>query len=374
MADPPLTVLPPLLDEPLPAGGPAEPAALPLDPAALPAMLLPMVPGGASEPFDSTEHLFEVRWDGLRALAFIEGGGYHLQDQSGRNITELFPELGELPRRVDGDQVILDGCVVISDPAGVPDFSALDRRMRVSTAAATEGAAARQPAAYVVFDILYAEARSVMSLTLLRRRKLLRQVLQPEGRICLSEAVAGDGISYFDAARELGIDAILAKRKDSPYMPGGRTPSWLLVQDVPRQDVVVLGYLPDPSEGGFESLLVGVFADNRAVYVGAVGGGFDQRTMRLLAQVLPGLRGGAEPPRGAERVPPEATWVRPELVVSVKFSEWTPEGLLRFPIFVGMHPEVDPRACIRHTLMPPRPRGRRRKLKLDLPQLPFTPE
>ena len=224
----------------------------------------------------------------------------------------------------------------------------------------------------MVFDILYHEARSVMSLSLLRRRKLLRQVLTPEGRICLSEAVAGDGISYFDAARELGIDAVIAKRKDSPYMPGGRTPSWLLVQDVPRQDVVVLGYVADPSGEGFESLLVGVFADNRPVYAGAVGGGFDQRTMRLLAQALPGLRGGAEPPRGAERVPADAVWVRPELVVSVKFSEWTPEGTLRFPIFVGLHPEVDPRSCVRHTLMPPRPGGRRRKIKLDLPQLPFA--
>ena len=145
MADPPLTVLPSLLD-----GAPAppdEPAALPLDPAVLPSSLLPMVPGGASEPFDSTEHLFEVRWDGLRALAFVEGGGYHLQDQAGRNITEMFPELGELPRRVGPDQVIIDGCVVISDADGLPDFSALDRRMRVGTAAATEGPppASRRP-------------------------------------------------------------------------------------------------------------------------------------------------------------------------------------------------------------------------------------
>ncbi|GAC1335126.1 MAG: non-homologous end-joining DNA ligase [Candidatus Dormibacteria bacterium] len=347
---------------------------LPLEPAALPPTLLPMVPGGASEPFDSTEHLFEVRWDGLRALAFIEGGGYHLQDQSGRNITELFPELGELPRRVGADQVILDGCVVISDASGLPDFAALDRRMRVGTSAATEGAAARQPAAYVVFDILYVEARSVMSLSLLRRRKLLRQVLTAEGRICLSDAVAGDGLSFFEAAREMGIDAVLAKRKDSPYLPGGRTPSWLLVQDVPRQDVVVLGYVPDPGGEAFETLLVGVFADSRPAYAGAVGGGFDQRTMRLLGQALPGLRAGAEVPAGAERVPAEAVWVRPELVISVKFSEWTPGGTLRFPIFVGLHPEVEPRACIRQALMPPRPGGRRRRIKLDLPQLPFGAE
>src|ERR1700737_4999608 len=132
----------------------ADPPQLPLERARLPESLMPMFPGGASEPFDSREHLFEVRWDGLRALAFIEGGGYHLQDQAGRNITELFPELGELPHRVAADQVILDGCVVMSDANGLPDFGALDRRMRVATASATEQAAARQPAAYVVFDIL----------------------------------------------------------------------------------------------------------------------------------------------------------------------------------------------------------------------------
>jgi DNA ligase D-like protein (predicted ligase) len=340
----------------------------------LPQVVMPMLPGGASEPFDSTEHLFEVRWDGLRALAFVEGGGYHLQDQAGRNITELFPELGELPRRVGADQVILDGCVVVSDNRGRPDFAAMDRRMRVGTAAATGQAAARQPAAYLVFDILYHQARSVMSTSLLRRRRLLRQTLQAEGRICLSDAVAADGIAFFDAAREMGIDAVIAKRKDSPYMPGGRTPSWLLVQDVPRQDVVVLGYMPDSSGAGFESLLVGVFTENRPYYAGAVGGGFDQRTERLLAQAIPGLRGGAEPPLNAERVPAEAVWLRPELVISVRFSEWTPEGMLRFPIFVGLHPEVDPRACIRQHLLPPRPRGRRRKITLDLPQLPFATE
>jgi bifunctional non-homologous end joining protein LigD len=376
MPEPPLTVVPP--GDPYPSLVPPpeeasslDPGPLPLDPPVLPPVVMPMVPGGVSEPFDSTEHLFEVRWDGLRALAFVEGGGYHLQDQAGRNITELFPELGELPRRVGADQVIIDGCVVISDSSGRPDFAALDRRMRTATSQATDQAAARQPAAYVVFDILYQEARSVMSLSLLRRRKLLKRVIRAEGRICLSDAVAGDGVSFFEAARDLGIDAVIAKRKDGPYLPGGRTPSWLLVQDVPRQDVVVLGYVPDPS-GGFETLLVGIFAEHRPMYAGAVGGGFDQRTMRLLAQALPGLRGGSEAPLNADRVPPDAVWVRPELVVSVKFSEWTAEGILRFPIFVGLHPEVDPRACIRQHLVPPRPRGRRRRLVLDLPQLPFA--
>ncbi|HEV1997736.1 MAG TPA: hypothetical protein VGR61_06360 [Candidatus Dormibacteraeota bacterium] len=379
MPNPPFTIVPPEDYAPLEIA-PAEPPQaspsedLPIGPAVLPPVLMPMVPGGASEPFDSTEHLFEVRWDGLRALAFIEGGGYHLQDQAGRNISELFPELGELPHRVGSDQVILDGCVVISDARGRPDFAALDRRMRVATAAATQQSAARQPAAFVVFDILYHEARSVMSLSLLKRRKLLKQTVAAEGRICLSDAVSADGVAFFEAAREMGIDAVIAKRKDSLYMPGGRAPSWLLVQDVPRQDVVVVGYAPDSSGNAFESLLVGVFAENRPVYAGAVSGGFDQRTERLLTQAIPGLRAGAEPPGNADRVPPEAVWLRPEIVASVKFSEWTSEGMLRFPIFVGLHPEVDPRACIRQVLLPPRPRGRRRKLTIDLPQLPFSSE
>src|SRR2546426_10945256 len=104
----------------------APPGELPLEPARLPDVLLPMTPGGASEPFSSADHLFEVRWDGLRALAFVEGGGYHLQDQSGRNITELFPELSDVIRQVRSDQVILDGVVVVCDPAGRPDFAALD--------------------------------------------------------------------------------------------------------------------------------------------------------------------------------------------------------------------------------------------------------
>ena len=334
-----------------------------------------MFPGGASEPFDSREHLFEVRWDGLRALAFVEGGGYHLQDQSGRNITEMFPELGEIARRLTIDEVILDGVVVVSDAEGRPDFAALDRRMRLGSSEGVAQAAARQPAAYIVFDILYAGARSVTSLSLLRRRRLLREAIDTEGgRVCLSDAVAAEGVSFFAAARDLGIEAVIAKRKDSPYLTGGRSPSWLLVQDVPRQDVVVLGYVPGTEGAAFESLLVGVFDGSEPLYAGAVGGGFDRRTERLLAEVLPGIRGGAVPAARGERVPGDVAWVRPELVISVKYSEWTPEGMLRFPIFVGMHPEVAPRACVRHTMMPPResPAGlHRRGVKIALPQLPL---
>ncbi|MDP9325515.1 MAG: hypothetical protein M3O87_03145 [Candidatus Dormibacteraeota bacterium] len=348
---------------------------LPLEPARLPDMVLPMFPGGASEPFDSREHLFEVRWDGLRALAFVEGGGYHLQDQSGRNITEMFPELGEVSRRLSRDQCILDGIVVVCDSEGKPDFAGLDRRMRISNPDGVAQAAAERPAAYVVFDILYAEARSVMSLSLLRRRRLLRDVVGGEGgRVCLSDAVPAEGAAFFEAAREMGIEAVIAKRKDSPYLPGSRSPSWLMVQDVPRQDVVVLGYIPGPGGDAFEALLVGVFDGGAPVYAGAVGGGFDRRTERLLAQALPGLRADAVPPANAARVPEQAVWVRPELVASVKFSQWTEDGTIRFPIFVGMHPEVDPRACVRQALMLPRtpPEGlHRRRVKIELPQLPL---
>jgi len=350
---------------------------LPLPPPALPETVAPMLPGGTSEPFDSSDYLFEVRWDGVRALAFIEAGSYHLQDQSGRNISEVFPELSELLRCADGDQVVLDGMVVLSDDKGRPDFAALDRRMRIASADGVEKAAQRQPAAYIAFDLLYLEARSLMSLSLLRRRKALTQVVRAAGRVCLSDAVAAEGISFFEAAREMGIDAVIAKRKDSPYLPGGRSPGWLLVQDVPRQDVVVLGFVPDASSGGFESLIVGVYPASgngapRPVYAGAVGGGFDRGTERLLAHALPGLRVGAERPDGAERVPDDAIWVRPELVVSVKFSEWTADGTLRFPIFIGLHPEVDPRECVRKPLLPPRSIDRRKKLKIELPQLPFA--
>ena len=214
---------------------------------------------------------------------------------------------------------------------------------------------------------------SVMSMTLLKRRKLLKEVLDGQGRVVLSDAVAAEGVAFFDAAREMGIEAVIAKRKDSVYLPGGHSPSWLLVQDVPRQDVVVVGFIPDALGGAFEALLVGTYVDHQVTYAGAVGGGFDQRTERLLAQALPGLRNGADAPAGAGRVPQDAVWVRPELVASVKFSEWTPEGTLRFPIFVGMHPEVDARACVRQPLLPPRAAiARPRKLKIELPQLPFA--
>jgi bifunctional non-homologous end joining protein LigD len=329
-----------------------------------------MLPESALEPFDSAEYQFEVAWDAHRVLAFISKEGLELRDRRGRDVLALFPELGNLSQAVDPESVI-DGEIAICDAEGRPDPSALARRLRAGRA---ERAAhsSTTPAVLLAYDLLYLRGTALLNTPLTRRQALLRESAHKSANFCLPDAVERDGIAFFDAALEKGLGGMIAKRKDSRYLPGRRSPDWLLVEAVRRDDFLVIGWLPPPPGGRlpFEALALATHEQGQLRYVGQVAGGFEERDRERIMTTVRGLF-RATPP--AADVPDTASfrWLEPRLVVRVKFSEWSPDRRLRFPIFVGLREDVAPHEVQVHggVTVPPASPGRS---PLVVPTLPLS--
>ncbi len=334
----------------------------------LPDRLRPMLPLPALEPFDSPAHCFEVAWDGVRALAFVERSGLRLSGRALRDLTPAYPEIQVLQRLVPQD-TILDGDLIVPDAEGRPDASALQEREHADDAWGLNAALRRHPVTYVVFDLLYLRGESLLNEPLQHRKALLAEALVSSDRVYVPQAVTGEGVALFDAAREKGLGGILAKRLDGKYHPGRRHPDWLLIQAVRRDDFVVSGFVPGRSSRLLEALIVASYDGQRFQPVGRVVGGFDaQAALRLRRQLdrLP----SASPLAGHPWAQAEICWVEPRVVVCVKFSEWDANGLLRFPIFCGLRAEVTPQECVRTPMVDPlKPRGPR--TTIELPRLPL---
>lgn len=180
-----------------------------------------------AQPFDSANHVFEVKWDGVRALAFVEKGELRLQGRSLGSITHQYPELRHLPDQVQGDGIVFDGEIVTLDGLGSPDFGRLQERMKLKDPAAIALVAKRQPVHYQIFDILYVDDQSVMEEPLWRRKNLLHHILTPNQRCQATDFVEREGVALFQAVRHHRLEGVVAKAKDSLYLPGKRTSAWL---------------------------------------------------------------------------------------------------------------------------------------------------
>ncbi|MDO8531862.1 MAG: non-homologous end-joining DNA ligase [Dehalococcoidia bacterium] len=315
---------------------------------ALPDVVSPMLAVPVAEPFDSPDHIFEPAWDGMRALAFIEGGRLRLQ---GRNLaapTGEWPEMEALPKLVSGDGVVLDGEIVALDALGRSSFTRLQDRLRRQTREGPERAARRIPATYMAFDILYWAHRSLLTEPLMRRRDVLQQVARTEGPLRVAEFVESAGVSFFQVVEQLGLEGMVAKHKDGIYLPGRRSPYWLRVR-VARSGIFVIGGY---TFGGgnrrqpFLSLLLGLYDGDRLVYAGSVSGGFSdaarketyERLVPLHTDVCP----FASPPVSIHQF---IYWCGPELVCQVKYGEMAPDKRVRFPLFVALRPDISPHDC-----------------------------
>ena len=306
-----------------------------------------MLPATAPEPFDSPAHIFEVLWDGIRAIAFIEERGVRLQDRYGRDITDRYPEVAGLRSQVDGSGVALDGELVALDSQGRPDFSRLRSRLSVSDPREAKSLASSNPVTYHAFDVLYRDGRPMLEYPLLRRKEFLRQVLRPGGAIATPDFVARDGIAFFEAAREHGLEGILAKEKDSRYLPGRRSRGWLKITVYNKDEFVVGGFTyAGRWKAGkrtvrrvpLSALLLGLYDDiGRFHYVGEVAGSFEgDPNTSLLDDLVSRRCPFAEEPATSGLV----FWCRPELAATVRFAEWTPQRRLRFPVFEAFRPDV----------------------------------
>lgn len=298
-----------------------------------------MQPMPAEAPFSSSEYLFEVKWDGLRCLLFRDHEGrLRLQDRALRDITELVPEVAAGAKQV-APGTVLDGELVATDGEGRPDAAALRRLLR---AGRRETPAA---VAYLAFDVLYADSRSLLRQPLSRRKAKLQKVVTSGGHLFAPGHIEGDGVELFEACLERGLEGMVAKHAGSTYQPGGRTPFWLKVKAVKSDDFVVLGTTVGRP---FGALLVGYHEAGRLLPCGSVAGVFDEETAQQLDAELRGL---AQDGCSLDPVPivtAPVRWCRPELVVSVRYSEWAADGTLRFPLFNGIRRDLHPTECVRH--------------------------
>ncbi|MFL5580471.1 MAG: non-homologous end-joining DNA ligase [Gemmatimonadaceae bacterium] len=305
--------------------------------------------------------VFEPKWDGIRVLAHVTKRAVKLVTRNGKDKAKQFPEvvegLRELARKADR-VLVLDGEVVALGPRGAPArFQELQERMHVKDAAAIVRHVGATPAALIAFDLLRDGEESLLDLPWTERRRRLEARLRgrlPAG-VRLGETDRGSGVRLLARARAQGWEGIIAKRAESPYIPGARSRDWLKLKVEYRQEFVVGGWTePRNTREHLGALLLGVFeggrrngAGARLVYVGHMGGGFTRAELEAMRRRLAPLERRTPPFEDPPRTNEPAHWVRPAVVVEVKFSEWTADGRLRQPIFVGVRDDKPARLVTR---------------------------
>ncbi len=306
----------------------------------LPERLEPMLATAADLP-TGDGWAYEFKWDGVRALAYVDGGRVRLMSRTGREITVAYPEIREIGLALGSTSVLLDGEVVAMGPEGRPSFAALQPRMHVSSASVARRLATTTPVTYLPFDLLYLDGRLLLDEPYDERRRLLDEL-----PIAVPPSFPGEGRAVLDAARAQGLEGVVAKKRNARYEPGRRSTCWVKVRVTRRQDVVIAGW--KPGEGGraghIGSLLLGIQGDAGLEFAGHVGTGFTQATLRDLQKRLKPLARDSSPfvtavPREYARF---AKWVEPRLVCSVEFGEWTRDGRMRHPSYKGLRDDIDP--------------------------------
>lgn len=289
------------------------------------------------KPFDNPAWLFEVKWDGTRALAFIEGGDYRLLNRKKNDSRPRYPELDVLRTLPEG--TILDGEIAVL-VEGRPSFHGMLQREQARGAPRVRAVAKSLPAVYVVFDLLYRDDAPLLDRPLRERREALREVLarvdDPGGRVVLSEGVVGEGIAYFDEAGRRDLEGIVAKRLDSRYLPGKRSDAWLKIKRAQHVLCAILGFLPDGKKA-VSSLVIATEEAGSLAPAGRVGSGLDAAMRReLRARLDPLITETPLLPEAAASIMGSETvhWVDPGVFCEVKFLERTPDGQLRAPVFI----------------------------------------
>jgi bifunctional non-homologous end joining protein LigD len=291
---------------------------------------------------DPPQWAYEIKWDGVRAIGYAEGGRLRLESRNLRDITSQYPEVRGIAEQLGAREAIVDGEIVAFDD-GRPSFQLLQRRMHVANERQVQRLAREAPVTYVVFDLLWLEGHSLMELTYEERREQLLGLGLGAERWQVPGHHVGDGRALLEASRAQGLEGIVAKKLDCPYTPGRRSQGWGKVQNVRRASAVIGGWLPGDGgrSGRIGALAVGFYEDGGLHYAGRVGTGLTEAELARLQRLLEPLEREDSPFVG--RQPPKQTrFVEPELVCEVEFAEWTSTRTLRAPSYKGLRDDVDP--------------------------------
>ena len=304
--------------------------------------------GSRADVNDDAEWAFEMKWDGVRAIAEVTPDGTRLISRNGNDMTTAYPELQELGDRLNGERAVLDGEIVALNKAGRPDFGLLQPRMHLSRAKDAQAAAAKTPVQFMAFDLLWLDGNSLADLTYEQRREILEQAVEsgesgghvqvpPALDLSMEEAVA--------ASKDLGLEGVVAKRRASDYSSGQRVRSWIKLKNQLTQEVVVVGWRPGQGNRANKvgSLLVAIPDGTDLKYIGRVGSGLSERDLAVVGSRLKKLGRKTAPLDDVPRADAsDARWVRPVLVGEVTYAERTGTGKLRHPVWRGLRPDKRP--------------------------------
>lgn len=306
----------------------------------MPARIEPCLALLKSVPPKGRDWAFEIKWDGYRLAIHVEPSGIRVITRGGHDWTHRFPAIVDAAKKLAAATLILDGEAVVLDGQGRSDFGALQKAL-----GGRGGKRSASEAIFIAFDLLYLDGHDLTGMELSARRHLLEDLsLEPQGTIRLSEEIVGDGDVLMEAAREHGLEGIIAKHRDRPYR-SGRTGDWLKIKCIQSESFIVVGYeLSTSARGGIGSLLLAARRGHDLVYVGSVGTGFKESDASYLRKTLDALR-TKKPPVGYDGRRKDIVWAQPTLIAEIEFRAWTDDGKLRHPSYKGLR-EVQDNAAI----------------------------
>jgi bifunctional non-homologous end joining protein LigD len=311
----------------------------------MPTIIRPMLATVIQQPFSDPEWLFETKWDGIRAVCFLDNGTARFISRNQNDLTAQYPELANIGDSVKGRQLVLDGEIVALDEQGISRFQLLQPRMGRKNAAEIKRLAAQSRVAYYVFDLLYRDGFDLSSSALVDRKNTLETILRPARNLRYSDHIIEHGKQLYEQIARVPLEGMIAKRLDSSYLQR-RSRNWLKIKTLLESEVVIAGYTePRHSRSYFGALVVGLYRGRQLHYVGHAGGGFKEKSLEDIYQRLQPLKTNRSPFSEAVQTNEPVQWVKPKLVAQVRFVEWTADRRLRQPIFLGLREDKNPCEC-----------------------------
>jgi bifunctional non-homologous end joining protein LigD len=296
------------------------------DKKAMPKEMQPMLATLSQEVFDDKDWIYEIKWDGYRAMAKVNDGKVELYSRNNLDLRSRYTEIVDDLATIQAD-VILDGEVVVLDKEGKSDFQSLQ----------TYGHAHEGQLVFYVFDIPYYQGFDMTKVPLTDRKKLLKEFLPALSHVIYSDHISEQGTQFLKLARDRGLEGIIGKRADSEYMPGVRSADWLKFKLRLEQEAIVCGYTyPEGKREGFGSLLLGIYEKGKLIYIGNTGTGFNDAEIDKLMKEFAKLKTDKSPFKETPRMNNVQQWLKPKLVCQIRFSEWTDEGLVRQAAYKGL--------------------------------------
>jgi bifunctional non-homologous end joining protein LigD len=321
---------------------------------AMPREIEPMLSTLRDDPFDSDDWIFELKLDGIRAMVTKNGDKLDMWTRNAKSMVQRFPTIAAALRTLPADSMILDGEIVALDEKGYSHFGLLQPRIHLSRAKDVAAADEQIPVYFYAFDLLFVNGYNLMKFPVVQRKEVLRSLIPANnGWVRFTDHIEGRGRAFFKTVSDHGLEGIVAKKKDSEYVPA-RSKNWIKIKTQQTDHFVVGGYTPPAgSRKHFGALLLGLYNRNgEFIYVGRAGGGFDDRSLADAANQLESLKTSKRP---FKVIPPEvrkSKWVQPQLVCEVRFTEWTADRILRNPVFLGFRNDLDPGQCLLEDSLP----------------------